>query len=240
MEKKGYEYVPVKERPIAEVREFPYVIDDVAWARKHGYGTDVERDLAELRRTDPNQRYFRDLPADEREAALKAANGPQPWNMTAKAPDGMLFERSPEGCRSEAERELYGDLEKWFQAKVTVDTLAEIKRTRVIADPRFTEAVEAWSSCMRAAGHHYSSPIELRAALSPANKSLPRDKEISLAVAEAKCAISSGLARTASERDGHYSGELQKKHHAHIETQRKLQLSALPRARSIVSRSSSA
>ncbi|MFB7650424.1 MULTISPECIES: hypothetical protein [unclassified Streptomyces] len=239
MEKKGFEYVPVKERPITEARDFPYVIDDVAWARKHGYGTDVERDLAELRRTDPNQRYFRDLPADQREAALKAANGPQPWSMTAKAPDGMLFERSPEGCRSEAERELYGDLEKWFQAKVTVDTLAEIKRTRVIADPRFTEAVKSWASCMRAVGHRYSSPIELRATFSPANKSLPRSKEISLAVAEAKCAISSGLARTASERDAHYAEKLQEQHQSHIEIQRKLQLSALPHARSIVKRSPS-
>ncbi|MFF0738774.1 hypothetical protein ACFYVL_00035 [Streptomyces sp. NPDC004111] len=233
MEKHGFEYRPVKENPIPEARTFPYVINDVTWAQKHGYGTDIERARTELRKTDPNQRYFRSLPAKRREAALEAANGPMPLNVTAKTPDGMLFQRSSEGCQSEADRKLYGDLQKWFQAKVTFDTLAEFKRMHVLADRRFTKAVKPWSACMRAAGHLYASPTELRAKLPPPNNPLPQKEEIRLAVTEAHCAMSSGLARTASELDEYHAKKLQKQYRSDVESRRQLQAAALPRARSI-------
>ncbi|MEV0225389.1 hypothetical protein [Streptomyces sp. NPDC050704] len=229
----------MKENPIPEAREFPYVINDMTWAQKHGYGTDMQRALAKLRKTDPNQRYFRGLPANRREAALDAANGSKPLNVTAKTPDGMLFQRSPEGCQSEADRKLYGDLRKWFQAKVTVDTLAEIKRTRVLGDPRFAEAVKPWAACMRAAGHPYAGPAQLRAKLPPPNDPLPRKEEIRLAVAEARCAMSSGLARTSSELDEYYAEKLEKQYRSDVETRRQLQVSALPRAHSITRTDSS-
>jgi hypothetical protein len=233
MQKQGFEYRPVKENPVPEAREFPYVITDVSWARKHGYGTDIQRALAKVRETDPNQRYFRSLPAKRRTAALTAANGTRPLKVTAKAPDGMLFQRSPEGCQSEADRKLYGDLQKWFQAKVTFDTLTEIRRSRVVADPRFGKAVKPWAACMRAAGHSYSSPVQLRESLAPSNQQLSRKKEIRLAVAEADCAVSSGLAGKAAALDREYDGKLRKQYHSDVETRRRLQLTALPRARSI-------
>ncbi|PWI13077.1 hypothetical protein DI272_02195 [Streptomyces sp. Act143] len=231
MQRKGFEYQPVEENPIPEAREFPYVLNDVAWARKHGYGTDIQHDLSELRKTDANQRYFRGLPAKQRAAALTAANGSRPLTVTARAPDGMLYQRSPEGCQSEADATLYGNLGNWFRASVTVDALTEIRRARVTADPRFAEAVKPWVTCMRAAGHPSSSPTDSRAAAGSRRPPLSRNEEIALAVTEARCAHTSGLAETARVLDLHYARSLQRQYHQAVRTYRELQRNALPRAR---------
>ncbi|MEU0031130.1 hypothetical protein [Streptomyces sp. NPDC006335] len=232
MQRKGFAYQPVKENPVPEAREFPYVLNDVAWAREHGYGTDIQHDLSELRKTDANQRYFRGLPAKQQTAALTAANGSRPLTVTAKTPDGMLYQRSPKGCQSEADATLYGNLEEWFQAKVTVDALTEIRHARVTEDPRFVEAVKPWSACMRAAGHPYTSPDDLRTATSSRRHPLPRNEEIALAVVEARCAHTSGLAKTAQALDLHHARRLARQYTA-VATYRELQLNALPRARQL-------
>jgi hypothetical protein len=233
MGKHGFKYFPIKENPVPEAREFRYVITDVTWAQKHGYGSDIQRELAKVRETDPNQRYFRSLPTNRRTAALKAVNGSDPLDVTAKAPDGVVFRRSAEGCQSEVYQTLYGDLQEWFQATVTDDALAEIRYARVTADPRFAKAVKPWAICMRAAGHSYTSPVQLRAVLRPSERPLPRKEEVGLAVAEARCAVNSGLARTTGALDRQYAENLRQQYHSAIDTRRRLQLTALARARSI-------
>lgn len=63
MEKRGYEYW-VEERPAADgASRFPYVVDDPAWAARHGYGTDLYRERQQEALRDPNQRYYRSMPA---------------------------------------------------------------------------------------------------------------------------------------------------------------------------------
>ncbi|MBE8475455.1 hypothetical protein IQ210_31265 [Streptomyces sp. 3R004] len=233
MRRKGFAYQPVKENPVPEARAFPYVLNDVAWAREHGYGTDIQRELSELRKTDANQRYFRALPAKRRAAALAAANGSRPLTVTARTPDGMLYQRSPEGCQSEADATLYGDLEKWFQAKVTADALTELRYAKVTADPRFAEAVKPWSACMRAAGRPATSPADLRAATGSRRSPLPRDEEIALAVTEARCARTSGLADAARDLDLQYGRSLDRQYQPAVRTYRELQLNALSRARDL-------
>ncbi|MFI9831001.1 hypothetical protein ACIHIX_25370 [Streptomyces sp. NPDC051913] len=234
MQQKGFKYQPVKENPVPEAREFPYVLDDVAWAREHGYGTDIQQELSELRTTDVNQRYFRGLPAKRRAAALTAANGSRPLTVSAKAPDGMVFQRSPKGCQSEADAALYGNLRQWFQAKVTADALTELRRAGVTADPRFAEAVKPWSACMRAADHPATSPADLRTATGARKSPLPRTEEIALAVTEARCAHTSGLAKTARALDRQYARSLARQYHAAVRTYRELQLNALPGARALI------
>ncbi|MFD6289234.1 hypothetical protein [Streptomyces sp. NPDC060205] len=234
MGKRGFEYFPVKENPVPEAREFRYVLTDLTWAQKHGYGSDIQRELAKVRETDPNQRYFHSLPAKRRAVALTAVNGSDPLSVTAKAPDGVVLRRSAQGCQSEVYRTLYGDLEAWFQATVTDDALAELRYSRVTADPRFAEAVKPWSTCMRTAGHPYASPTKLREALRPSQRPLPREEEIEIAVAEARCANDSGLARTTRALDRQYAQNLLKQYHSAVDTRRRLQLAALQRARSIV------
>lgn len=235
MARHGFVYLPVKENPVPDAREFPYVIDDVAWAREHGYGSDIQRALAQVRATDPNQLYFRALPSGRRAAALKAANGERMEGVTAKAPDGMVAQRSSGGCQSEADRTLYGNLQEWFQAEFTEDSLTGMRQSDVNGDPRFAEAVKPWAACMRKAGHPYPSPARLRAQLPAPEHPLPRTEEVRLAVAEARCAISSGLARTADELDRQYADKLRRQHRSAVETRLRLQHAALPRARAVTS-----
>ncbi|MGW1212464.1 hypothetical protein ACWD5F_22910 [Streptomyces sp. NPDC002499] len=232
MQRKGFEYRPVKENPVPEARDFPYVLNDVAWAKEHGYGTDIQHDLSELRKTDVNQRYFRGLPAKRQAAALTAANGSRPLTVTAKTPDGMQYQRSPKGCQSEADATLYGNLEKWFQAKVTADAVTEIRHARVTEDPRFAEAVKPWSACMRAAGHPYTSPADLRTATGSRRPPLSRSEEIALAVTEARCARTSGLAKAAQDLDRRYARSLARQYRD-VRTYREMQLNALSRARQL-------
>jgi hypothetical protein len=236
MRAQGFQYRPVPRDPVPEARDFPYVLDDVAWAREHGYGTDVRRKAAEMREKDVNQRYFRSLPPARRAQALRAANGPDPNGITARTPDGMVLRRSTEGCRSQAERTLYGDLAAWFQAEVTLESLTQMRRTRVLADPAFARAVGPWARCMRAAGHPYASPAHLRqeALPGPGEPALPRGREIRLAVAEARCAAATGLARTAHELDRTHAVRLRHQYRSELRVAQRLRLGALPRADEVV------
>ncbi|MEU5977874.1 hypothetical protein [Streptomyces sp. NPDC047315] len=234
MRRHGFVYQPVPKNPVPEAREFPYVVDDVAWARRHGYGSDIDRESARLRDADPNQRYFQNLPPERRAAALEAANGRRPVGLTAKNPDGTTLTRSDQGCRTDAERALYGDVQQLFQARSTAGALPDVRRSRVLADPRFAKATKPWARCMRAAGHPYDTPADLRQKLPSSDRPLPRQQEIQLAVAEATCAGTSGLAETAASLDRQYDHELRQRHRADLETGYRLQLAAVPRARSVV------
>jgi hypothetical protein len=236
MRHKGFVYRPVSDTPVPDARDFPYVIDDVSWARAHGYGTDIERKAARIRQTGVNQRYFRSLPAARRAQALRAANGVSPQGISARTPDGMVLQRSADGCRSQAERSLYGDLRTWFQATVTMESVEQMRRPRVLADPRFARAVRPWAACMAGAGLVYASPAELRAKALPAGRAtpLPRQREIRLAVAEARCAISSGLAAKARYLDRGHTARLERQYRSELDTAHRLQLAALLRAGQVI------
>lgn len=234
MRAKGFLYQPVARQPVPEAREFPYVIDDVEWARRHGYGRDIERRLEEVRTEDPNQRYFEGLPADRKAPAIAAANGRRAEGLTARTPDGMPVTRSPEGCTSQSQRTLYLDLGAWFQARVTMDSLPSLRGEKVAADQELLGPTHAWATCMRAAGHDYADPAALRAAQPPRDRSWPHEQETALAVAEAECAEGSGFAATTRSLDRKYDAELRQQYRSDAETWQRLRLAALPRARSVV------
>ncbi|MER6997224.1 hypothetical protein [Streptomyces sp. NPDC000410] len=229
MRGKGFVYRPVPRRPIADARDFPLVVDDVGWARRHGYGTDLQRAAEKLQRDDVNQRYFAGLSASRRAEALIAANGGRPEGLTATTPDGMRMSRSPDGCQSQADRSLYRDLPGWFQARTTLTSLTSMVSERTGADPAFARAVRPWSACMRAAGHDFAGPSAVRDALP-----VPRSTEIRLAVAEATCAQSSGLAETVRRLNRTHETRLRQRYGADVDTAHRLQLAALPRAREVI------
>jgi hypothetical protein len=234
MKRAGFEYQITTEATVQGECEFPYVIDDIAWAQRHGYGTDIQRGLEKLRADDPNQRYFHSLPAARRPAAIAAANGSEPTGLTAKDPEGMVMTRSDQGCQTAADRELYGDAQAWFQAKVTAQALKAMRIERATADPRFAAATAPWAACMHAAGYDYASPAKLRETLPPPERPLPFPDEQRMAVTEATCALSSGLASTVKALDAHYDAQLRQQYKHDVENERRLKRAALPRARDIV------
>lgn len=234
MKRHGYTLSKVPEHPVPEQRDFPYVVDDVAWARRHGYGSDLERQARALRNADPNRRYAQSLGAERRAAALDALHGRRRNALTVRLPSGAEVGRSDEGCTAEAERELYGDLTAWFRAEAVTQALSGLRRSQVTADPAYADAVRAWSACMRGRGLPHPTPEAARARFLDAPGEATPAEERRTAVAEAECAQSSGLSRTVARLRGHYGDELRAEHRSAFRERDRLRREALPRARAIV------
>jgi hypothetical protein len=230
----GFDYVVYDPREIPEVRGFPYVLDDVGWARRHGYGTDLRRAQERAVADDPNERYFQGLPGKRRAAALVAANGSDPNRLTITTIDGAQYGRDPHSCGSQAMQRLYGDLAGWFGARASMDAITAMRTSAVLADPAFVRATRPWADCMRRAGHPFTDPAALRASLPDSAHPMPRAAEISLATAEATCAKRSGLAATAAALDKRHDVALRARYRTVVSTYQRLRAAALPRARSIV------
>ncbi|MEU3404482.1 hypothetical protein ABZ766_11115 [Streptomyces sp. NPDC006670] len=228
---------PVREEGAA--RSFPYGVDDVDWARAHGYGGRAERAAAEARAADPNQLWFHRLPARERAAARTALMGASPTGLSATAPTGMTLTASTDGCIARAQRTLYGDLPAWFRVKVVTMNLRPAQEERVRRDARYAEAVGRWAACMAEAGRPYASPADSRQAAAALAEGLPPDRadtaETALAVTEATCATSSGLGRVSQALDRAYGEEVRTRHQDDITLGRRLQNAALPTAERVVS-----
>lgn len=235
MARLGFTLVPTPLTPVPELRDFPYVLDDAAWARRNGYGTALERRAKQAAKSDPNRRYFASLAPGRKQAAVTALNGDRTGELEARLPTGGLLRRSDDGCTSEAERRVYGDLPTWYRVKRVFGALVQQRRQKVTEDPRFTAAVAAWARCMARAGHAYASPVEARSAGGMAHRPLAQAAEISLAVAEATCA-GTGLAATAQELDRRYAEEILAGNRETVAAKRRLEREALPRARTIVGR----
>ncbi|MEU9167403.1 hypothetical protein AB0D34_06345 [Streptomyces sp. NPDC048420] len=234
MEKRGYRYW-VEDRPAAGgANRFPYVVDDPAWAARHGYGTDLYRERQQQALRDPNQRYFRSMPADRAPELVSALNGAEPKGLSARLPNGVQVTHSDQGCVAEAERALYKDLPAWFRATRVTDSLSGVRVNSVLTDKRYLAAVAPWARCMREKGYTYPTPAGARAAATRPDQAWPHAKEVRLASAEAACAGKTGLASVAKALDTEYRAELRRRYPAPTADLDRLRREALPRARAIV------
>ncbi|WP_344967569.1 hypothetical protein [Salinactinospora qingdaonensis] len=234
MERQGFTTWPVPADPVIADRDFPYVIDDVAWASEHGYGSDLHARIARLREDSRNQRYLDELSPRRREAALTALNGTPTSPITVTLPNGMTLSRNDNGCDADAQARLYGDLATWSRATAVSDNLTDLRRTRVRDADAFKEAVRAWARCMRRHGHDYATPWQSRAEFLAPDAEHSREVEIGVAVTEARCAASSGLTETIHQLDRKQAARLREEYGSAVTTKLRLQRAALPRARSIV------
>ncbi|MGW2049852.1 hypothetical protein ACWCPF_32400 [Streptomyces sp. NPDC001858] len=235
---RGFSYRVVPRNPVPEFREFPYVVDDVAWAKRYGYGGELQRRLVELSQSHPNKRNAATLSPERRRAWLGAYHGDSTRWLEAKLPSGVVLRHSDNGCVSEAEQRLYGDLRTWYHVKNVASDLAAERRGRVVADARFAAAMARWAQCMRRSGHTgYTSPGDIRAQVEKAQPPVPQKTQVRLAVAEASCADRSALAATARALDQHYAKALAERYPTDTAAKLRLELAAVPRARVVVARS---
>ncbi|MFE0349489.1 hypothetical protein [Streptomyces griseoluteus] len=230
----GFKTWVVPRRPLPEDRDFPYVIDDLRWASKHGYGSDLSAQREKIRASDPNRRYFVGLTSSEQERALDALHGKKSAKrLTVRDPAGMTVGRVDDGCIAQAQRELYGDLETWFRVTTVTDAIAPLRSRMTASNLEFTRSVEDWSTCMRARGFRYATPQETRATFN-AERGVDRKKEIRTAVTEARCARSTALSRTVHRLDERYGKRLRHRYEKEVRTRLTLENEALARARTIV------
>ncbi|HEX6470018.1 MAG TPA: hypothetical protein VF069_13050 [Streptosporangiaceae bacterium] len=225
-------------------RRFPHVIDDVAWARANGYGRTAEMsgdEHARLVRNDPNLRYARSLSPGRRGAYELTLRGPPPsagGSITVRTPRGYTLRTSGKGCIAAAGARLYGDFATWDRAQVIVDNLWPEISAEVRADRAYGAATGRWAGCMRRAGHAYANPDRLRDDLdrtaAGADPAAAHRAEITLAVAEATCARSSGLGPISRRLDAKYTAEVEARFRGTIDTFRRLRADALRRADALV------
>lgn len=218
MRDKGFRYGLDPDGPRSEAPERRFGLDDVTWARRHGYG------LAEAARAgdrgggdgsgdrggdrggkaaaenSPQARYVASLPPRRQAEFDRALNGTDQAAIVVPAPGrGQIF-TSADGCQADARRRLYGDLRKWTEAKAAVVNLEYFTYDDVVAEPRYTKALTDWRACMKARGLAYPSSSEAIGAVAKENRSRTAEeawkREVTVAVADAECNRSAGLART--------------------------------------------
>jgi hypothetical protein len=211
----------------------PYVLGDLSWARRHGYGTDLTRQQQHQAAKDPNRRYFASLPKARQQAALVALNGPSPQGLQVILPSGIRVQHSDRGCVSLAQQQLYGDLAAWFQTAKLAESLPGERYGLVLQDPAFRAALTAWASCMHQRGHQVNSPADTHRRFADPAATPSQVIEIALAVDEARCATASELADAAERLDAHYATLQDHRYRTAMVERRHLQRTALPRAEAL-------
>jgi hypothetical protein len=241
MRAEGFRYRPVRVASVDERQGSGYVLDDVGWAREHGYGLELEDRVAETQQNDPNHAYANALPEAERVRWSTALDGdPSGGMLTAELPVGGTVETPRDSCFAQAKDELYGDFAAWFQAEKVATNLVGLYAPDIIADERFVAELGAWSECMRRAGHDYPDPPAIREALPALVEGLSDEKahavEKELAVAEATCAVrETSLVSTARDLEDEYRGRLVQYQDSVTDYQR-MQVAALEHARRVLAR----
>ncbi len=188
-------------RGAAPRREFPYGIDDPGWAARHGFGIPVER----------SSRQQEAGASKEQQRLSDALFGTGRRELSTRTATGLVVQANSDGCLAEAQRVLYGDLDRWFRTEVTVNNLAAAAHRRVTQDPVHRAALARWSRCV-APVQQADSPGELRSAWQRRARGLtPREAtalQQRFAVAEARCVRRTDLARTGARLEKRYAAEL--------------------------------
>ncbi|MES5820860.1 hypothetical protein [Streptomyces sp. RG80] len=239
MRRQGFEFWETARLSLEESRTLGYVLDDVAWARKYGYGSRLQAQDAAARAANPNLAYRKRLSEQRRQAYDEALDGGLDVPvMTVEIPGGGSVRKQMGGCVAESEKKLYGDPREWFRAEKIAGNLRALYVPRVLADHRFSAAQNAWSQCMKRSGYDYKDPGASRqAAIAQSDRAAqPKvfEAERKLAVADATCAKDTDLRSIGEERESHYVAQLRDRYGEALDTYLRLQHRALDRAERIV------
>ncbi|MER6098643.1 hypothetical protein ABT154_22875 [Streptomyces sp. NPDC001728] len=246
MRGRGIPYWTVPRLSEEESRGVGYVLDDVAWAREHGYGSRLRYKELAAKRSDPNLIHRNGLTGQRLIAYTEALyGGPGTPTLSVRVPGGGTISSQLGGCHGTALEGLYGDRATWFRVDKIAANLTPLYGAELRNDPRFTSAVTAWSRCMRSGGHPYPDPD---AAHGAAVRATARDTgtapgaadeqrafaaEVRLAVAEATCAVKSGLGKTGRALETEYRNELDGVYLDALAEHDRIERRALARARDI-------
>jgi hypothetical protein len=239
MARHGFRYWVVHPLTAEESRPVGYVQDDVAWARRHGYGSRISAKAELARKTNPNGAFRKALPRDRGRAYDTALDGgPSAPVLSVEAPGGGTIRKRVGGCVAESEKRLYGDPRAWFAAEKTATNLRPLYGADLMRDRRFATAVKAWSACMTAKGHPYENPSDARRAAIASGSRQPADTgfaaEREVAVADAVCARENRLRAVGRERESHYVTKLRERYGYRLDTFHQMRRAALARAQKIV------
>jgi hypothetical protein len=217
--------------PPPQPSDLPYGNDSVAFARKNGLGLGAV-DLDSYREKHPNTRYVQGLSPKAQKAYGEALHGrSSARELTIKLPTGYVVQQNPTGCTAQAQGQLYGGFEHWFNVRTYVENLSPLYERKIQKDKGFLTALARWESCMRGRGHTAGSPDELRASFTERKHS--RAEKVDAAVAEAECATKTRLVRIGERLEQTNRTQVYQEHRKLIADYQALSVAALERARAI-------
>ncbi|OEJ30177.1 hypothetical protein BGK67_01255 [Streptomyces subrutilus] len=73
--------------------------------------------------------------------------GTDPRELSLTLPTGHTVTANTDGCLASAQRDLYGDQKRWFEAEVVVNNLRAEAQTRMGTDPEHRAAMARWERC---------------------------------------------------------------------------------------------
>ncbi|MEU6140713.1 hypothetical protein ABZ848_10180 [Streptomyces sp. NPDC047081] len=212
---------PAAPQPAGTQRQFPYGIDDPAWATEHGFGITA----GSTGQSRPATQKLDKQAAAEQQRLSDALFGTGRRELSTRTATGLVVKANSDGCLAEAQRVLYGDQAAWFRSDVTVNNLAAAAHQRVTRDPAYRAALARWSRCV-APVHKATDPAELRAAWQRAARGLDRRQATALqrryAVAEARCVRRTDLAATGTRLEREHTAELRAQYADQLDDHRRL------------------
>jgi hypothetical protein len=235
MAQQGFTYWPRPRTPAPDTELFPYVVDDLEWARANGYDR-ASRDQIEQDASSA-ARYYGGLPKDRQRAWLAAYHGARAAGLEARLPFGGTVGHSDDGCAARAWQELYGDMRQWFRVERITDALGEMRVRQTLQDARYVAAKKRWRECMSAEGFSAEAPLSFRAQQLEYEGADGEARDRAAATAEARCAASSGLSEVARQLDAANAATLEKRYQADYATAERLRETALPKARAVLAES---
>lgn len=152
----GFTYSILLNDPQPPEIEFPFGIDNMAWAEQNGFGRDIAFQVT------ANDRYVSILSPTKKNRYYMALNGPGPTGpgVSVKLPTGQVLGHSKLGCIAYADRELYGDYSKWFIVNSQFLDLRNLVIAEVLNNKEFISKVKRWSMCMSKSNLTYASPMQ--------------------------------------------------------------------------------
>ncbi|WP_155375137.1 hypothetical protein [Catellatospora vulcania] len=223
----GFDYQAL---PVAsgEQRDFPYVVDDPGWARRHGYGADLRAAAEQARQAHPHQAYLTSLTEAQRRRYQEVYQGTGQRQLSVQVPGGPRITMDSVSCLATARTALYGDLATWFGASTIAENLRPLVVPAVTADVRYRRALAGWSACVHEHGYVADTPAQLRA-----DTGAP---ERARAAVEADCAVRTGLGVLARAVHEEHLAAVSREHGDPVRHLRDIQRAALPMARDLITR----
>ena len=174
---------------------------DVSSAESVGYGFEVY--LAEhavwLKTVDPtggeSQAYVDSLSPEDSERYYVDFWGTDAERIEITERDGSGSGRAGGGCLGDADRALYGDIEREMWLIDARGTAQSDIWMATLEDPLVIQALNAWRDCLAGRGVHWADPQQAREAALSYARAGDHAQERLIAGADAACKVESGLDR---------------------------------------------
>jgi hypothetical protein len=151
MKAQGFDYVPID--PAAQRAALLGSGPGSDTEKQFGYYVSTLWGRGPQQQADPNERIRASLSPAEQTAYDRALGGDNPGANFNDAFDTGDFTKLG-GCRRNAIEAVFGGIQVLSEIQGKLDQLDE----RIVQDQRMVKATEKWSTCLAAAGYHYTDP----------------------------------------------------------------------------------